>query len=118
MQIKNTLWYYFFPNTLAVERDQFYVIEMSAKCDTLYRKFVNLYQSYNFSASFTGDISVPETDKSPCPCGLLFFWREKDNNKHNHSILECDVLCKKRRDPGTVDWEWQDISHNLIGPFG
>lgn len=56
---------------------QFYVVEMSAKFDTFYRKFGNLYQSYKFNTSFTGDISVHKTDESPCPCGAFILLKRK-----------------------------------------
>lgn len=94
-----------------MEKDQFHVVEMSAKYDTLYRKFGNLYQSYNL-------LKIYQCTKVPALVGFYSFEERSTNNKHNHSILECDVLCKKRRDPGTVDWERQDISCNLIGSYG
>lgn len=72
---------------------QFYVTEMRAKFDT-FHGFGKLYQSYNFSALFTGDVSVHKTDQSPCLCGASSIKKRKTNNNPNNPILErgkCDT---------------------------
>lgn len=56
---------------------RFYVVEMRAKFDTLYRRSGNLYQSHNLNALFTGDIAVHKIDQSLCPCGAFFLLRER-----------------------------------------
>lgn len=80
-----------------MEKDQFYVVEMSVKCDTLYRNSGNLYK---VTISVLHSLRIYQCTKLTKVPALVGFYSSEEgrtNNKHNNSILECDVLYKKKR---------------------